>query len=246
MSNIALLHLHQVSQPAVAKALDQALGEWKYQRKALVNLSEAGPGKVDRPLDPGLGHLAYLLSPRQGNWTTLVQPFEDRDDAPFLADLSNRLSNLLQTHSLAILLHEGDVLFYNLDYRGTPRDGYTSNPQYFADQRLADPDVIRQRHMPKAFTPLLPKTIKMDKFQQLLDAGWWHAFDTRQLDDTGDLLHEDALVDEEERLTALGGMLQLNGPAGYPYVRWRTSTAIHWKGWQALYYQARGRSLQMI
>lgn len=246
MSTIALLHLHQVSQPATARALDQALGEWKYQRKATVPLTDAGPAALDKPLDPGVGHLAYLLSPRLGNWTTIIQPFEDRDDAPFLADISNRLSNLLQTHSLALLLHEGEVLFYNLDYRGTPRDGYTSNPQHFADQLLTDAEVTRHRHMPKAFTPLLPKTIKMDKFQALLNAGWWQAFDAKQLDETGDLLHEDALIDEEERLTTLGGMLQLNGPAGYPFARWRTSTSIPWKTWQALYYQARGRSLQMV
>ncbi|HQR42936.1 MAG TPA: hypothetical protein PLX97_09635, partial [Gemmatales bacterium] len=118
--------------------------------------------------------------------------------------------------------------------------------QHFADQLLTDAEVTRHRHMPKAFTPLLPKTIKMDKFQALLNAGWWQAFDAKQLDETGDLLHEDALIDEEERLTTLGGMLQLNGPAGYPFARWRTSTSIPWKTWQALYYQARGRSLQMV
>jgi hypothetical protein len=246
MPSVALLHLHQVSQQAAVKALDQALVEWKYQRKHVTPVPVEGPLKLERPLDPGPSHLAYLLSPRQGNWTTIIQAFEERDDAPFLADLSNRLSQQLQTHSLAILLHEGDILFYNLDYRGTPRDGYTSNPQFFADELLSEAEVLRHRHMPKAFTPLLPKTIKMERLVALLNAGWWHAFDAKQLDETGDPHHEDALVDEEERLTTLGGLLQLNGPAGYPFTRWRSSTSIIWKGWQAAYYQARGRTLQMV
>jgi hypothetical protein len=115
-----------------------------------------------------------------------------------------------------MLLHEGDVLFYNLDYRGTPRDGYTSNPQFFAEELLSDQDVVRHRHMPKAFTPLLPKHIKMEKLLQVLNAGWWQAYDSKQLDETGDPLSEEALVDEEERLTTLGGLLQLNGDCRLP------------------------------
>lgn len=245
MSTVALLHLHQVTQQVAGKALDQVLQEWKYQRKQTVPMPAEGPGKLERPLDPGPSHLSYLLSPRQGNWTTVIQAFAERDDAPFLADLSNRLSQQLQTHSLAMLLHEGDVLFYNLDYRGTPRDGYTSNPQFFAEELLSDQDVVRHRHMPKAFTPLLPKQIKMEKLLQVLNAGWWQAYDSKQLDETGDPLNEDALVDEEERLTTLGGMLQLNGAAGYPFTRWRTTTLIQWKPWQAIYYQAKVRALQM-
>ncbi|HMP17079.1 MAG TPA: hypothetical protein PKD72_08665, partial [Gemmatales bacterium] len=178
-----------------------------------------------------------------GNWTTLIQAFEERDDAPFLADLSNRLSQQLQTHSLAILLLDGDILFYNLDYRGTPRDGYSSNPQFFADERLSDQDALRHRHMPKAFTPLLPKTIQMERLMELLNVGWWKAYDTGQLDETGDPLYEDALVDEEERLAQLGAMLQLNGLGGYPFSRWRSTTLIDWKVWKAVYYQAKARTL---
>ncbi|HMO35769.1 MAG TPA: hypothetical protein PKA06_06990 [Gemmatales bacterium] len=243
MPSVALLHVHQVSQQSLAKALDQVLVEWKYQRKLILNVPADGPAKLERPLDPGPSHVCYLIGPRNGNWTTLIQAFEERDDAPFLADLSNRLSQQLQTHSLAILLLDGDILFYNLDYRGTPRDGYSSNPQFFADERLSDQDALRHRHMPKAFTPLLPKTIQMERLMELLNVGWWKAYDTGQLDETGDPLYEDALVDEEERLAQLGAMLQLNGLGGYPFSRWRSTTLIDWKVWKAVYYQAKARTL---
>src|SRR4029079_13405938 len=108
---------------------------------------------------------------------------------PFLADVSNRLSDRLETHSLAFLLHDSMVLFYNLDYRGTARDGYNSNPQFFADARLADDEVLHQRHQPKAFTPLLPKDVRIDKFLDLLNVGWWSAYDAKQLDEMGEPLN---------------------------------------------------------
>lgn len=245
MLSVALIHVHRVTQQALAKALDQALVEWKYRRVGSVAVPLKGPGEIADTLDRGVGHLTYLISPERGNWTTVIQTFADRDDAPFLADISNRLSQQLQTHSLAILLLEGEVLFYNLDYRGTPRDGYSSNPQHLAEQPLTEQEIVNQRHQPKAFTPLLPKHIKMEKLIDLLNEGWWQAFDAKQLDETGDPLDENCVVDEEGRLSTLGGLLQLNGPAGYPFAHWRTTTHIDWKQYQALYYQAKGRALVM-
>lgn len=246
MSSVALLHLHRVDARAASKALDQALVEWKYKRQETIQVPASGPANMEPPLDRGVGHLCYLLGPERGNWLTIIQAFAERDDAPFLADLSNRLSQELQTHSLAILLHEGDVLFYNLDYRGTPRDGYTSNPQFMADHILTDPEVLQHRHMPKAFTPLLPKHIKIEKLIELLNDGWWQAYDAKQLDETGDPINENAIVDEEERLSTFGGLLQLNGPAGYPFGNWRTTTHIDWKHYAVIYYQAKGRALSLV
>lgn len=243
---IALIHVHRVSQHHLAKALDQVLQEWKYRRAEVIPVPIKGPQELADKLDRGVGHLCYLLGPERGNWTTLIQPFTDRDDAPFLADISNRLSQQLQTHSLAILLLESDVLYYNLDYRGTPRDGYCSNPQHGHDERLSELEVLNQRHQPKAFTPLLPKHIQIEKLMALLNEGWWQACDAKQLDDSGEPLDENCVVDEEERLATLGSLLQLNGPAGYPFGHWRTTTHIEWKSWQALYYQAKGRTLQMV
>lgn len=245
MSSVSLLHVHRTEARTVAKALDQALVEWKYKRSEIKPVPIGGPGTLEPVLDRGVGYLCYLLSPERGNWTTLIQAFEERDDAPFLADLSNRLSEQLQTHCLAVLLHEDDVLYYNLDYRGTPRDGYNSNPQMLADHVLSDAEVLQHRHMPKAFTPLLPKHIKMEKLVDLLNAGWWQAYDAKELDETGDLIHEHAMVDEEDRLNTLGGLLQLNGSAGYPFTNWSTTTHIDWKQYTAIYYQAKGRALTM-
>jgi len=242
---IALIHVHRVIQQALAKALDQVLLEWKYRRVAMTPVPGNGLRDITETFDRGVGHLTYLLSPERGNWTTLIQTFAERDDAPFLADLSNRLSQQLQTHSLAILLHDEGVLFYNLDYRGTPRDGYSSNPRHFADQKLTDQEALNCRHMPKAFTPLLPKHIKIEKLMDLLNGGWWHAFDAKKLDEDGEPLDEELVVDEEDRLATFGGLLQLNGSAGYPFAHWRTTTMIDWKHYQLLQYQAKGRALPM-
>lgn len=246
MSSVALLHLHRIEQKAVAKALSTVLAEWKFKYTHSGPVPVDGPTAMSTHLDKGVGYLCYLLSPRQGNWTTLIQPFADRDDTPFLADVANRLSQQLQTHALALLLHEGDVLFYNLDYRGTPRDGYCSNPQHLADHRLNDKEVLNQRHQPKAFTPLLPRNVSIEQLQKMLQAGWWQAFDGKQLDEAGELVNDEDMVDEEDRMTALGNLLQLNGNAGYPFVHWRTTKLIDWKRYQALYYSARGRSLTVV
>ena len=245
MSSVALIHINRASQHEVAKALDKVLTEWKYRRCDTAPMPASGPRALAIPAERGVGHLCYLLGPQRGNWTTLIQAFEERDDAPFLADLSNRLSQQLQNHALAILLHEEGVLYYNLDYRGTPRDGYCSNPRHFADHNLTDEEALNQRHQPKAFTPLLPKHIKIEKLMELLNTGWWQAYDDKKLDETGEPLDEHALMDEEERLAIFGGLLQLNGHAGYPFAHWPTTTMIDWKPWQAIYYQAKGRTLPM-
>lgn len=242
---IALIHVHRVTQQALAKALDQVLVEWKYRRVQMTPMPATGLRDLQESFDRGVGHLCYLLGPERGNWTTLIQTFVERDDAPFLADLSNRLSQQLQTNSLAILLHDEGVLFYNLDYRGTPRDGYSSNPRHFADQKLSEQEALNQRHQPKAFTPLLPKHIKIEKLMDLLNSGWWHAFDSKKLDEDGEPLNEELIIEEEERLATFGGLLQLNGSAGYPFAQWRTTTHIDWKQYQVLCYQAKGRMLPM-
>lgn len=115
-----------------------------------------------------------------------------------------------------------------------------------ADHILTDPEVLQHRHMPKAFTPLLPKHIKIEKLIELLNDGWWQAYDAKQLDETGDPINENAIVDEEERLSTFGGLLQLNGPAGYPFGNWRTTTHIDWKHYAVIYYQAKGRALSLV
>lgn len=244
---VALIHLYRVEQPPALKALDQALAsEWKYRRQEILPVPQTGPRDLPRKPDPGPGAACYLVGPCRGDWLTVIQAFEDREDAPFLADVSNRLSERLQAHTLALLLHDSMVCFYNLDYRGTPRDGYNSNPQFFADARLTDEEVLRQRHQPKAFTPVLPKDVKIDKLINLLNAGWWRAYDAKELDETGEPTNEEALVDEEERATALGNLLRLNGPAGYPFTRWRASSAVEWPAFKAVYYQAKTRSLPVV
>lgn len=244
--SVALIHVHRVESTAVRKALDQAVKEWRYTRLNTVPVSASGPLALEKVIKLKSNQIWYLIGPRCDQWTTVIQAFEDREHTPFLADLSNRLSECLQTHSLALLLHEGMVLFYNLDYRGTPRDGYTSHPTFLTDKEFSDEEIFKQRHQPKAFTPLLPKETKTESLTELLNAGWWHAYDTRQLDETGEPQHDDALIDEEDRLTRLGGLLQLNGKAGYPFAHWRTTKLVDWAKFVAVFYETKSKELPLL
>jgi hypothetical protein len=244
--SVALIHVHRVESTAVRKALDQALKEWKHSRTESIPVPPNGPLALEKVTSLKSNQICYLIGARCEQWTTVIQAFEDRECTPFLADLSNRLSERLQTHSLAVLLHEGMILFYNLDYRGTPRDGYSSHPTSLTDKKLSDAEILKERHQPKAFTPLLPKEIKIDQLMELLNAGWWHAYDTKQLDETGEPQHEDALVEEDERLTKLGGMLQLNGKAGYPFAHWRTTKLVDWTRFVAVFYETKSKELPLV
>jgi hypothetical protein len=244
--SVALIHLHRVETTAVRKGLDHALKEWKYSSADVIPVPTDGPLALEKLAKLKSNQICYLIGPRREQWTTVIQAFEDREHTPFLADLSNRLSERLQTHSLAVLLHEGMVLFYNLDYRGTPRDGYTSHPTFLTDKKLSDAEILKERHQPKAFTPLLPKGTRIEIIGELLNAGWWHAYDSKQLDETGEPQHYDALIEEVERLSKFGGLLQLNGKAGYPFAHWQTTKLVDWTEFIAVFYETRNKELPLV
>lgn len=243
-SSIALIHLHQVDSVPVGKALQPALAEWKFHRTTIEPVPASGPWDAIRRTEPAAGKLLYLVGPKLGNWVTLIDPFVEKEDAPFLADLANRLSTRMATHSLALLLLQNETLFYNLDYRGSPRDGYCSNPEHLADHELSVEEVNDQRHQPKSFTPLLPKTTTMDALSQLLETGWWADFDRGQLED--EEREFETTLTETDRLNQLGNLLQLTGKVKYNLANWRTNQEMNWKNYTMHFYSAKGRSLSVI
>jgi hypothetical protein len=130
------------------------------------------------------------------------------------------------------MVHDDDVLTYNLDLNGRSLDGYNSNPQYFEQSRLPESRVEEQRHTPEVFLPLLPSGVTLGELTGLLNRGWWAAHDAGSLDEDGVPEDEDeGFVFEGERLEALGNLLRLHGSnAGYPYAAWADAGSSAWAG----------------
>jgi hypothetical protein len=139
-----------------------------------------------------------------------------------------------------MMVHDGDVMFYNLDQKGNSIDGYNSNLQYFETERVPESEIQSQRHTPEPFIPFLPSDKTLDSLLAVLNAGWWKAHDSGRLDNDGVMNSEDwgacPYQDEGERMTALGTLLQLAGNSEYPFTNWRENATINWDGYKLLQY----------
>jgi len=184
----------------------------------------------------------YLVSPTEGRWLTIIEAHFalHRLGVPHLSDLSNRLSAELTCYALALVVHDDDLFFYNLDRHGKSVDGYNSCPQYFEQVRLPDTKVEEQRHTPEPFQPILPPGASLDELRALLNRGWWDAYDSGKLDENGVAQGDDGFVFEGERMTAFGTLLQLHGEQDeYPYAAWGESKGIAWPEFVAIRYRKR-------
>jgi hypothetical protein len=185
----------------------------------------------------------YLVSPAHGRWVTIIEAHFAlaRLGAPHVSDLSNRLSAELSCYAIALVVHDDDLFFYNLDRDGRSLDGYDSCPQYFEQERLPDAKIEEQRHTPEPFQAILPAGRSVEELRALLNRGWWNRFDSCNLDENGVAQgDDDGFVFEGERMTAFGALLQLHGDQGeYPYAAWGESKAIAWPEFVALRYRKR-------
>jgi hypothetical protein len=235
----SVLHLRDTTRERVLPALDAVLRNAGFSRiETLPILSEGPYGLPDH--DEAVSSCPYyLVSPLKGRWLTVIEAHFAVRSAPHLADLGNRLSATLACFGLALIVHDDDVFFYNLDRDGIPLDGYNSCPQYFEQDRLLDAEIEEQRHTPEAFQPILPVSASIEELRALLDRGWWNAYDSDNLDENGVVPDEnDGFIFEDERLTAFGDLLQLHGEKGsYPYAAWGESTEIAWPEFLALRYR---------
>jgi hypothetical protein len=183
------------------------------------------------------------VSPLKGRWLTVIEAHFalHSQGVPHLSELGNRLSAALSCYSLALVVHDDDLFFYNLDRNGKSLDGYNSCPQYFEQERLPDAQIEEQRHMPEPFQPLLPTGHSLDELRALLNRGWWNGYDSGTLDENGVVQgDDDGFVFEGERMTAFGTLLELHGNKGeYPYAAWGEGAGIAWPEFVALRYRKR-------
>jgi hypothetical protein len=234
----SVLHLRDTPRETLLPALDAILSDAGFSRVKTMPIPGQGPYTIpnhDRAISEGP---YYLVSPLHGRWLTVIEAHFALDGAPYLADLGNRLSATLSCYALALVVHDDDLFFYNLDRDGRSLDGYNSCPQYFEREPLRDAQIVQQRHDPERFRPLLPVGRSLEELQSLLNRGWWNAYDSGNLDKNRVVrAGHDGFVCEGERMTAFGTLLQLHGNQDeYPYAAWGVSTGIAWPEFVALRY----------
>lgn len=236
----SVLHVRDKSRDTLLPPIDAALRESGFTRVETLPITEEGPYALPNHDASVSSGPYYLVSRLQGRWLTIIEAHFALHSlgVPDLADLSNRLSAALSCYALALIVHDDDLFFYNLNLGGQPLDGYNSCPQYFEQKRLPDAQIEEQRHTPELLQPVLPSAHSLDELKALLNRGWWTAFDCGKLDEYGVAQDDDKFVFEGERMTAFGTLLQLHGNEGeYPYAAWGESDGIAWPEFVALRYQ---------
>ncbi len=159
----------------------------------------------------------YLVSPLIGHWITVKEINVKIENPFYLYDLTNSLSKKLGTFALSFHLHDGGVLFYNLEQNGKPIDGYSSDLQFFLDEPMSKKEVIEQRHAPKPFAEFLPVSKTTEQLNALLNEGYWAAFDNNDLDEDGCPNDDKYFIDEEDRLKRIGKYLEIYNNEKYPF-----------------------------
>jgi hypothetical protein len=97
-------------------------------------------------------------------------------------------------------------------------DGYNSMPQYFENEPLPKNEIISQRHDTKKFLQILPDKKTVDGLTEILDRGYWQAFDNNDLD--GIPNDEKYEIIEEDRLKEIGRYLEIYTADSFPYANW--------------------------
>jgi len=237
----SVLHVRDKPRETVIAALDTILRAEGFSRTETLPVSAEGPYALPNHEAWVSTGPYYLVSLLKGRWLTVIEAHFalHSQGAPQLSDLGNQLSAALSCYTLALLVHDDDLFFYNLDREGKSLDGYNSCPQYFEEERLPDAQIEEQRHTPEPFEALLPNGGSLDELQVLLNRGWWNAYDSGTLDEDGVAQgDDDAFVFEGERMTAFGTLLQLHGnQGGYPFAAWGEADGIAWREFVALRYK---------
>jgi len=230
----SVLHLRDIERDRLVPAVDAVLRDAGFVREYLGTVPAGGPHTLPEHDGP-----CYVASALSGRWITLIETSLGMPNAPHLAQLCTRLSSTLSCYALSLVVHDDDLFFYNLDYKGHALDGYNSFPQYFEEKRMTEADIDGQRHTPEPFAALLPSNRTLEELRSLLDRGWWHAHDNGRLDQDGvPVEDDDGFLFEGDRMTAFGTLLQLHGTSGpYPYAGWANDDGIHWPSFLAIRYR---------
>ena len=223
-----IVHVREKSQQQVCAALVSSLSGLGFENGKVEPIDSSPP-------EAGESELLYLVSPRMGKWTTIIEAHFVANSEPPTATLSRSISKELRTYALSLIVHDDDILFYNLSRDGKDVDGYNSNPQYFEEEPLEEDSILQQLHAPAPFIPLLPTGVPLEAFEEILSKGWWKSYLDGTLDNDG-LAPEDepSYVFEHERMIDIGNLLQLHGrPTDYPFAAWHRNKAIAWSTYLA-------------
>ncbi len=225
-----IFHVLDVNQSNVHNALTVIMSKRGF---SLTSATTIDGGQLESQIDASSAP-AYIIGPMQGRWTPVI----DLHAEPWPGEICTDLSRTCSTHTLCVMVHDDDVMFYNLDHCGESQDGYNSNPQYFEADRVLEPEIQSQRHTPKYFESLLPEGKTLQGLLSILNAGWWQAHDDGILDGDGVMPNEiwDAAPyqTEGERMVAFGTFLELAGQNIYPFADWRDNRNINWQTYQLL------------
>ena len=194
-----MFHIFNIDQSNVQTALTSVLSKHGF---SLDDLSRVDGRQLESQVDASSAP-AYIVGPKHGAWTPVI----DLHSEPWPGDICTELSRVCSSHVLCVMVHDDDVMLYNLDNCGESQDGYNSNPQYFEIERVPESEIQSQRHTPEPFVPLLPQGKTLKDLLTILNAGWWKAHDDGKLDDNGVIIDEawDACPyqTEGERMAAL-------------------------------------------
>lgn len=214
------LHLYEKDQAEVINSLKDVLSE---KQLLTLNRIEILPGNFQNVLESNVFSnvgVYYLITEKYDKWITIIEVNVNITNAFYLYELGSSLSSKLNTYALSFHLHDDDVLYYNLDYNGESLDGYNSNVQYFEHERLSKDEVISQRHDATPFSKILPGNKSIEGLNQILDRGYWQAFDNDDLDKDGTPNGDRYDTVEEDRLKEIGSYLEIYSNDDFPYANW--------------------------
>jgi hypothetical protein len=219
-----VLHIYQKSQGDIVNELSKELRQDRRLPKlSKVDFTNANHQIVlDKEVYSEEG-IFYLITQPHGDWTTIIELNVNIGDPFYLYDLTNSLSKRLDTYALSFHLHDDDVLIYNLDRQGESMDGYNSNYQYFLTERADREEVLTQRHTPQSFSFIMPATKNVASLNEILDEGYWTAFDNDKLDEEGVPSDDKFFIDEEDRFVRIGKYLEIFSKEDYPFADWHSN-----------------------
>ena len=216
-----VLHVHKKEQAEVVNELIKELAEKRGISKcSRIDIDDINYEQVISEDQNTKGAILYLVTEKQGAWVSVIELNIDIEKPSYLYELTNSLSLRLDTYCLSFHLHDDDVLFYNLDEKGESLDGYNSNYQYFFVEPADRDEITSQRHTPNVFSGIIPATKNIKVLNDILNEGYWNAFDNNDLDEDGVPNGDKYDVDEEERFVRIGKYLEIYAKEDYPFANW--------------------------
>lgn len=218
----SVLHVYHQTQDAIVRAFTAEIKE-RQEFSNFARIEVAPDNLLTDEVFTGPG-VFYLITQPHGHWTTIVEMAINTQYPVFLYEFANKLSEVLHTYALSFHLHDGDVVYYDLAYAGRQLDHYRSDWQYFLAEKLDAEIITKHRHNPRHFAAIMPVGKTVEVFNELLNEGYWTAFDNNDLDEGGVPADDKYFIDEEARLVNIGTYLEIFNKTEYPFANWYEHT----------------------